>query len=350
MGLEQAGPRRRPEPQRRVLREREHAVQIAGLGEPTERGHRAGPARRRGARVVDDLDEPRPLGELARGLERGRHHPGVRIAQRRADRRLASPAGTGQKPQQPGPRHQPERVGPERSVLAGGYRLEARQRVLPGDRERLHERRDPAHHEPAQPRVAGVRQPREHRQRRRHASAASPSSRAASSAGRFIQASVADPARSYAPILVPRRSGSDRLRCGSPTSTRSVAPRGGSGREIDSQAGWWIVGRSWRWHHRPCSIRWLTDERPTQPRGASARVRVLSESPGAHARTAGATDQNHCDEVRVLAHPTPRFAPRRVSRAPARRRRSARRRPPRSWSAAGARGRACAAGSTGSSG
>jgi len=99
-------------------------------------------------------------------------------------------------------------------------------------------------------------------------------------------------------VPVSRRSESDRLRCGGPTSTRSVAPRGGSGREIDCTAGWWNAGRSWRWHRPPCLIRWSTDERPTQPRGASARVRVLQRSPGElMARTAGATDQNHCGGV-----------------------------------------------------
>jgi hypothetical protein len=33
-------------------------------------------------------------------------------------------------------------------------------------------------------------------------------------------------------------------------STRSAATRAGSPTEIDSQAGWWIVGRSWGWHRR----------------------------------------------------------------------------------------------------
>ena len=60
--------------------------------------------------------------------------------------------------------------------------------------------------------------------------------------------------------------------------TRSAAPRAGSRREIDCTAGWWIVGRSWRWHRHTVSIRGPTDERRTQTRGASARVRVLADA------------------------------------------------------------------------
>jgi hypothetical protein len=67
--------------------------------------------------------------------------------------------------------------------------------------------------------------------------------------------------------------------CSASTTTRSAAPRAGSRREIDCTAGWWIAGRSWRWRRRTCSIRRSTDERRTQARGASARVRDL---PGAH--------------------------------------------------------------------
>ena len=65
----------------------------------------------------------------------------------------------------------------------------------------------------------------------------------------------------------------------SPTSnaTRRAATRVGFCREIDSQAGW--IGR------RPVvgmappviAIRWSTDERRTQTRGASKRVRGLKE-------------------------------------------------------------------------
>jgi len=74
-----------------------------------------------------------------------------------------------------------------------------------------------------------------------------------------------------------------------PTTTRSAASRAGSRREINCTAGWLIVGGSWRWHHHPFSIRRSTDERRTQTRGASARVRDLL---GHTARTAGATDQS----------------------------------------------------------
>jgi len=69
--------------------------------------------------------------------------------------------------------------------------------------------------------------------------------------------------------------------------------------EIDSQAGWWIGGRSWGWHRRSITIRRWTDERGARARIAPLRVSAFSPAL-AHARRGGAGPHQAAARVRAL--------------------------------------------------